>query len=82
MDAVASWVAPMAKNLPANAEDPRDTGLIPWCGRSFEVGNDTLLKNSCLKNSMSRGAWGCKFRQDMDVDPVGYRRRTVLYQST
>ena len=45
------------KNLPANAGDARDVGLIPGLGRSPEVGNGNLLQYSCLENSMDRGAW-------------------------
>ena len=34
-----------------------DLGLIPGLGRSPGEGNDNPLKNSCLENSMNRGAW-------------------------
>ena len=47
----------MVKNLPANAGDPRDVGLIPGSGRSPGMGNDNTLQYSCLENSMDRGAW-------------------------
>ena len=62
----ASLVAQMLKNLPANAGDARDTGLILGVGRSPGIGNGTPLQYSCLENSMGRGAWwatvhgGCK----------------------
>ena len=45
----------MVKNLPANAGDVREVGLIPGLGRSSGVGNGTLLQYSCLENSMGRG---------------------------
>ena len=45
----------MVKNLPANAGDVRDTGLIPRLGRSG-MGNGNLLQYSCLENPMDRGA--------------------------
>ena len=45
------------KNLPANAGDTRDMGLIPWWGRSPGVGNDNPLQYSCRENFMDRGAW-------------------------
>ena len=47
----------MVKNLPANAGDPEDAGLIPRSGRSpgGEYGNP--LQYSCLENSMDREAW-------------------------
>ena len=45
------------KNLPANAGNARDMGLIPESGRSPGVGNGNLLQYSCLENSIDRGAW-------------------------
>ena len=45
------------KNLPANAGDVEDTGLIPGWGRSPEGGNGNLLQYSFLGNPMDRGAW-------------------------
>ena len=50
----------MVKNLPANAGDTRDVGLIPGSGRSPRLGNDNPLQYSCLENSMGRGAWRAK----------------------
>ena len=47
----------VVKNLPVNAGDTNDLGLIPELGRSPGVGNGNLLQNSCLENSMDRGAW-------------------------
>ena len=47
----------MVKNLPANAGDIRDAGLIPGSGRSPEGGHGNPLQNSCLENPMDRGAW-------------------------
>ena len=47
----------VVKNLPANAGDTRDMGLIPGSERSLGVGNGNLLQYSCLENSMDRGAW-------------------------
>ena len=35
----------------------RDLGLIPECGRSPGEGNGYPLQDSCLENSMDRGAW-------------------------
>ena len=45
------------KNLPANARDARDLGLIPGSGRSPGGGHDNPLQYSCLKNPMDRRAW-------------------------
>ena len=47
----------MVKNLPANAEDTGDAGLIPGSGRSPGVENGNPLQDSCLGNSMDRAAW-------------------------
>ena len=44
----------VVKNLPAEAGDARDIGLIPGLGRFPREGNGTLLQYSCLKNSMDR----------------------------
>ena len=43
-----------AKNLPANVGDMY---LILGLGRSLGEGNGNPLQNSCLRNSMDRGAW-------------------------
>ena len=47
----------VAKGLAANAGNARDVGLIPGSRRSLGVGSGTPLQNSCLENSMGRGAW-------------------------
>ena len=44
------------KNMPANAGDIRDTGLIPGSGRSPGQGNGNPLQYSCLENSMNKEA--------------------------
>ena len=40
-----------------SARNAGDSGLIPGLGRFPGEGNGYLLQNSCLKNSMDRGAW-------------------------
>ena len=45
----ASQVAPVVKNLPANAGDTRDMGSIPGLGRSPGKGNGNPLQYSCLE---------------------------------
>ena len=45
------------KNLPANARDVRDMGLIPGSGRFPGGGHGNPLQYSCLENSMDRGTW-------------------------
>ena len=47
----------VVKNLPANAEDARGTGLTSGLGRSPGEGSGNPLQYSCLENSMDRGAW-------------------------
>ena len=47
----------VVKNLPANAGDTRDVGLIPGSGISPGEGNGKPLQYSCLGNPMHRGAW-------------------------
>ena len=47
----------MVKNLPANAGDIGDVGLIPGLGRSPGGENGNPLWYSCLENPMDRGAW-------------------------
>ena len=52
----AFQVALVVKNLPANAEDIRDLGLIPRSGRpsSPGEGNGNPLQHSSLENPMDR----------------------------
>ena len=53
----ASQVALVVKNLPANAGDARDTGLIPGSRKPLGGVNGNPLQYSCLENPMDRGAW-------------------------
>ena len=53
----AFHLALMVKNLPANARDLRDTGLVPGSRRSPGGGHGNPLQYSCQKNPMNRGAW-------------------------
>ena len=46
----------LVKNLPANAGDVGDVGLIPGLGKSPGGGNGDPLQYSHLENSMDRGA--------------------------
>ena len=46
----------VVKNLPANAGDLRDVGLIPGSGRSLGRGHGNPLQYSCLENPMDREA--------------------------
>ena len=47
----------VVKNLPANAGDARDSGLILGSGRSLGGGNDNPLQCSYLEKPVDRGAW-------------------------
>ena len=47
----------VVKNLPANAVDTRNSGLIPESGRFPRGGNGYPLQYSCLENFMDRRAW-------------------------
>ena len=59
---MAFQVAPVVKNLPANARDTRDAKSIPGLGRSPGEGNSNPLEYSCLENPMERGAWWATVR--------------------
>ena len=45
----------VVKNLPANAGDVKDVGLILGLGRFFAVGNGKPLQYSCMENPTERG---------------------------
>ena len=47
----------VVKNLPANAGDARDSGLIPGLGRSPGEGNGNPLQYPCRESPMDREAW-------------------------
>ena len=48
----------VVKNLPANAGDAGDMGLIPGSGRSPRGGNGNPLQYSCLENPWTEGPDG------------------------
>ena len=45
------------KNLPANAGDIKDMGLIPGLGRFPGGGHGNPFQYPCLENPMYKGAW-------------------------
>ena len=47
----------VVKDLPANAGDSKDRGLILGSGRSPGKGNGNPLQYSCLENSKDKGVW-------------------------
>ena len=52
-----SQVVLVVKNLPADAGDTGNIGLIPGSGRSPGGGHGNPLQYSCLENPVDRGAW-------------------------
>ena len=59
----------VGKNVPANAGDSRDSGLIPGSGKSPGGGHGNPLQSSCLENPMDRGAWRVQFMGLQRVGP-------------
>ena len=53
----------MVKNLPANAVDVRESGLVPGLGRSPAGEHSNPLQYSCLENPLDRGAWPTTVRR-------------------
>ena len=53
----ASPVVLVVKNLPANAGNLRDTGLVPGSGRFPGGGHGNSFQYFCLENPTDRGAW-------------------------
>ena len=53
----ASKMSLAVENLPANAGNIRDQGLIFVWGRSPGGGHGNSLHYSCLDNPMDRGVW-------------------------
>ena len=57
------WVTARQQDFPGGSSgkesacNPRDLGSIPGSGRSPGGRNGNPLQNSCLENSMDRGAW-------------------------
>ena len=47
----------VVRNLPANAGDTGEAGLIPKSGRSSGGRNGNPLQDSCLGNPINTGAW-------------------------
>ena len=65
----ASQVALVAKNLPANAGDIKDVGLIPGSGRSPAGGHGHPLQYSGLETPVGRGAWWAAVHRVSRVRP-------------
>ena len=65
---LASRVVLVVRNLPANAGDIRDVGLIPGSGRSPGGGQGNPLQYSCPENPMERRAWGASSKGHTELD--------------
>ena len=61
-------MALVVKNLPANAGDAGDVGLIPGSRRTPGKGNGYPFQYSCLKNPMDRGAWQVTVPEILELD--------------
>ena len=68
----------VVSNLPANAEDERDTGSIPGSGSASGGGNGKSFQYSCLENSMDRGVSGAAAHGVTESDTAEHAH-TMLY---
>ena len=57
IDVGTCQVTLVVKNLPANAGDGKDAGLIPGTVRSPGGGKGNPFQYSCLENPMDTRAW-------------------------
>ena len=64
----ASQVVLVVKNLPANAGDAEDVGLITGSRRTPGEGNGYPFQYSCLENPMDRGAWQVTVPEILELD--------------
>ena len=76
----------MVKNLPANAGDKRDVGLIPGSERSPGKGHDNSLQYSCFENPMDKGAprvgYSPQGHKESDMTEVGSHTHTHTHTHT
>ena len=68
---VASQVAHLVKNMPANAGDPRDAGLIPGLGRCLRkemATHSSILawKIPWQRSLLGYSPWGCRVGHDWE----------------
>ena len=70
----------VVNNLPANAGDAGDVGLIPGLGRSPGEGNGHPLQYSCWENPAVRGAWLTTVHSVAEAD-VTERQSTACFRT-
>ena len=68
----------VVKNLPANAGDTGDEGLIPGWRRSPGGGHSNPLQNSYRENPMDRGAWWATVQEVAKIQTRLKRPSTYL----
>ena len=69
------------KNLPANAEDLRDLGLITGLGISPGGGHGNPLQYSCLENPTDKGAWWATVQPESNTAEATEHACTLRYQA-
>ena len=72
----------MVKNLPANAGETREVGLISGSGRSPGAGNGNPLQCSCLENPKDRGAWWAIIHGVAELDTTKHAACMRAYTHT
>ena len=81
---LASQVALVVKNLPANAGDSGDAAPVPGLGRSPGGGYGNTLLCSCLENPMDRGTWGVTVHgvaKESDTTEMTWRTHSHIVSS-
>ena len=63
------------KNLPANAGDAGHGGSLPESGRYPGEGYGNPLQQSCLDNSVDRGAWWATVHEVPESDTTDHTAR-------
>ena len=67
----------MVKNLPANAGDTEDVGLIPGSGTSPGDKNDNPFQYSCLGNPMDRRSLAAYFSIGSQKSQTPLNKKTI-----
>ena len=68
------------KNLPANAGDKGNAGSIPGQRRDCGEGSHIPLQDSCLENSIGRGAWWAIVLRLTESDRAAHMRASQFQQ--